>query len=160
MGSTREFTLGVQAMLRLYRWRRIDPVPWALPRKPLSATRVGLISSAGLVAPHQPPFDDAVAGGDWSLREIPIGADPQTLRETHRSESFDRSGMVVDKNLVFPLDRLREMEREGIVGSLGRRALSFMGSITAPGRLLRETAPRAAEIFTEDGVEAALLVPV
>jgi hypothetical protein len=52
------------------------------------------------------------------------------------------------------------MEREGAIGSFNRRALSFMGSITAPGRLIRETAPRAAELFVEDEVDVVLLVPV
>jgi D-proline reductase (dithiol) PrdB len=160
MGQMSEFTLGVRAMLKLYRWRTIDPVPWALPDKPLEQCRVGLVSSAALVLPDQKPFDEGIKGGDWSFREIASDVDPQTLIEAHRSESFDRSGLVIDKNLVFPLDRLREMEREGAIGSFNRRALSFMGSITAPGRLIRETAPRAAELFVEDEVDVVLLVPV
>ncbi len=40
------------------------------------------------------------------------------------------------------------------------RHLSFMGSVTAPGRLVRDTAPRAAELLVEDRVDVALLVPV
>jgi hypothetical protein len=35
-----------------------------------------------------------------------------------------------------------------------------MGSITAPGRLIRDTAPEAAEWLVEDEVDVALLVPV
>jgi hypothetical protein len=35
-----------------------------------------------------------------------------------------------------------------------------MGSITAPGRLTRDTAPVAARRLRDDGVDAALLVPV
>ena len=35
-----------------------------------------------------------------------------------------------------------------------------MGSITAPGRLVRDTAPAAANWLEADQVEAALLVPV
>ena len=160
MGRMSEFSFGVRAMLKLYRWRTIDPVPWAVPDKPLSDCRLGLVSSAGLVLPDQEPFDDSVKGGDWSMRTIPSGADPQVLIESHRSESFDRSGLEADKNLVFPLDRFREMEREGAIASLAPRALSVMGSITAPGRLVKHTAPQAAEMFLEDGVDVAFLVPV
>lgn len=160
MGRMSEFSIGVRAMLMLYRWRRIDPVPWATPDKPLSASRLGLVSSAALVLPGQEPFDERVKGGDWSLRVIPSDVDPRVLVETHRSESFDRAGLEVDRNLVFPVERLREMELEGAIGSLAPRVLSFMGSITAPGRLVKETAPRAADLFEEDGVDVALLVPV
>jgi hypothetical protein len=46
------------------------------------------------------------------------------------------------------------------VGSAAPRHLSFNGSITAPARLVRESAPRAARLFVEDGVHAALLVPI
>jgi len=160
MGEISEFPLSVRAFIRLYRWRRIDPVPHARLRRPLRESRVGLVSSAGLVLPDQTPFDDTIKGGDWSFREIPADVDPQLLVETHRSESFSREGLEQDKNLVFPADRMRELERDGRIGALGRRILSFQGSITAPGRLLRETAPAAAQLFVDDGIEAALLVPV
>lgn len=160
MGTTREFTLGVRAMLRTYRWRRIDPVPWVVPRGPLARSRLGLVSSAGMTLPAQPAFDARRRNGDASFREIPADTNPQQLIETHRSQSFDRSGLAADHNLVFPLDRLRELVRDGIVGSLAPRALSFMGSIVDPAPLVRETAPRAAEIFVRDAVDVALLVPV
>ena len=160
MGEMSEFTLGVRAFLRFYRWRRIDPVPWTVPDKALREARIGLVSSAALVLPDQEPFDEDYKGGDWSLREIPSDVDPQILVETHRSESFDRAGLALDKNLVLPLDRLREMEKENAIGSLNSRTLSFMGSITAPGRLTKTSAPDAAQRFVDDGVDIALLVPV
>ena len=46
------------------------------------------------------------------------------------------------------------------IGSVNRRHLSFMGSIPAPGRLIRDSAPAAAQLLVEDRVDAALLVPV
>jgi hypothetical protein len=48
----------------------------------------------------------------------------------------------------------------GRLGSLNHRHLSWMGSITAVGRLVRESAPAAAQLLVEDRVDAALLVPV
>jgi hypothetical protein len=35
-----------------------------------------------------------------------------------------------------------------------------MGSITAPARLVRESAPAAAQVLVADRVDVALLVPV
>ena len=160
MGEIEEFPLAVRLLLRAYPWRRVDPVPWAPLQRPLAACRLALVSSAAFVAPGQPPFDDAVRGGDPSFREIPADVDLATLRETHRSESFDHSGLARDPNLGFPLERLRELVRAGRIGSLAPRHLSFMGSILAPGRLVKRTAPEAARRLVADGVEAALLVPV
>ncbi len=160
MGELGEFPFSVRAFLKVYPWRRIDPVPWAGLRKPLSECRLALVSSAGFVLPNQSPFDGSIKGGDPSFREIPDNIDPRTLIETHRSESFDHTGLHQDPNLVFPLDRLHELARAGRIGSANRRHLSFMGSITAPGRLIRDTAPPAVRKLAEDGVDAALLVPV
>lgn len=160
MGEIREFSLTTRAFLRAYPWRRIDPVPWAPLRKPLSGCRLALVSSAGFVLPDQERFDESVKGGDPSFRVIPGDVDVSTLVDTHRSETFDHAGLARDPNLAFPLDRLRELVEAGRIGSLNGRHLSFMGSITAPGRLAKRTAPEAVRALVEDGVDAALLVPV
>lgn len=160
MGEIEEFPLAIRLFLRAYPWRRIDPVPWAPLRRPLAECRLALVSSAALVAPGQPAFDASVRGGDPTFREIPTEVDLAALRETHRSESFDHSGIARDPNLAFPLERLRELARAGRIGSLAPRHLSFMGSILAPGRLVKRTAPEAASRLVADGVDVALLVPV
>jgi len=160
MGETSEFSLTVRLFLKAYQWRKIDPVPWTPLRKPLSQCRVALVSSAGFVLPNQQPFDESFRGGDPSFREIPADVDPRTLVETHRSESFDHTGLQQDPNVAFPLDRIREMAAQGRIGSVNHRHLSCMGSITAPGRLMRDTAPPAVRLLVEDQVDVALLVPV
>jgi D-proline reductase (dithiol) PrdB len=160
MGDLSEFTFTVRTFLRLYRWRRIDPIPWAPLSKPLAEAQVALVSTAGFVLPDQQPFDHAVKGGDTSFRTIPSDADLGSLIDCHRSETYDHGGVDGDPNLGLPIDRLRELAAAGIVGSANRRHLSFMGSITAPGRLIAQSAPQAAEILAADGVDAALLVPV
>jgi hypothetical protein len=160
MGQMSEFPLSIRLFLQAYSWRRIDPVPWTIPSKPLSESRLGLISSAGFVGPGDAPFDVAIRGGDASFREIPGHIDVSKLREHHRSESFDHEGLSADPNVAFPIDRLRELVSRGRVGSLNRRHLSFMGSITATKRFQRDVVPEAARLFEEDGVDVALLVPV
>jgi D-proline reductase (dithiol) PrdB len=160
MGSVTEFSLTVRAFLAAYPWRQIDPVPWAPLPKPLSQCRVAIASSAGFVMPGQERFDNSIKGGDWSFREIPGDVDPATLRESHRSGTFDHSGIRRDPNLAFPIDRLRELARSGRIGEVAPRHFSFMGSIVAPGRFLRDTVPAMAGRLVDDGVDVALLVPV
>jgi D-proline reductase (dithiol) PrdB len=160
VGDISEFSLKVQLFLRAYRWRRIDPVPWTPLKKPLSDCRVALVSSAGLVMPGQEPFDAEKRGGDPSFREIPAGVELGTLVDTHRSRSFDHSGIRSDPNLALPLDRLREFQESGRIGRVNRRHISFMGSLTATGVFVADSAPAAARLLVEDGVDVALLVPV
>ena len=68
--------------------------------------------------------------------------------------------MLADRNLAYPLDRLRALAAEGLVGAVAPRHLSFNGSITAPGRLVRDTVPQMADVLRADAVDAALLVPI
>lgn len=160
MGEIGEFSLVNRTFLRAYRWRRIDPVPWTPLEKPLSDCRLALVSSAGFVTPGQSAFDGSIRGGDPSFRSIPSDFSAGDLIDTHRSDSFDHDGMVRDPNLAFPVDRARELVESGRIQSVGEEHISFMGSITAPGRLVRDTAPEIARRLLENQVNVALLVPV
>lgn len=160
MGEFSEFSLRNRALLRAYRWRKIDPVPWTPLRKPLAECRVALVSSAGFVLPDQQRFDESIRGGDASFRRIPSDVDVADLIDTHRSDSFDHTGLARDPNVAFPIDRLRELADAGKVGSVASEHLSFMGSISVTGRLTRGTAPEAAGWLLADEVDVALLVPV
>ncbi len=160
MGEIKEFSLVNRTFLRAYPWRKIDPVPWTPLEKPLSECRLALVSSAAFVTPDQRGFDGSVRGGDSSFRSIPSDFPSADLIDTHRSDSFDHEGMVRDPNLAFPIDRVRELVESGRIQSVGGEHISFMGSITAPRRLVRDTAPEVASRLLEDQVDVALLVPV
>ena len=139
---------------RQARWSR------GVAPKPLAESCVAIITTAAFTLPEQTPFDVSIKGGDYSYRWLPGSLDVRRLETSHRSHAFDREGVLQDANLAFPLDRLREMAAEGLIGTLHEQHLSFMGSITAPGRLIAETAPEAARALRTQGVDLALLVPV
>lgn len=160
MATLDELPLRYRIFVKTYRWRRIDPVPFTPLGKPLAEARVALVTSAGLSVPSDRLFDETIRGGDWSYRVIPDDVDLGSLVESHRSDAFDHAGIERDRNLALPVERLHELAAEGVIGSVNRRHLSFMGSVTAPGRLVKFSAPEAAELFIEDEVDVALLVPV
>ncbi|HEV7766730.1 MAG TPA: glycine/sarcosine/betaine reductase selenoprotein B family protein [Thermoanaerobaculia bacterium] len=160
MANLSELPFSTRLFLKAYPWRRNDPVPWATFRKPLREAKVALMSTAGLVLPTQEPFDNDVRGGDWTFREIPSDAGTKPLIDTHRSESYDHSGVHTDANVAFPIDRIRELAEEGVIGAVNHRHFSLMGSITAPGRLMKHSAPAIADALAADGVDAVLLVPI
>ena len=160
MATLKELDVKLRAFMRFYRYKRYDQTPNTPLEKPLNECRFGLVTTAGLYLPDQPPFDDELKAGDCSYREIPNNIDVQTLQIAHKSTAFDQNGAHEDRNLVFPLDRFRELEEEEIIGELNHRHFGFMGSITAPRRLIKEAAPEVAQAFKTDGVDAVFLTPV
>lgn len=160
MAKLSDLKLTYWLYMKAYRYRRAEWRPGAELRKPLSEARVAVITTAAFYLPDQPAFDETFRGGDYSYRVIPADADLGRLLVAHKSDAFDGAGIESDKNLALPLDRLREMAVEGLIGSVAARHFSFMGSIPAPGRLVSETAPEAASMLREDGVDAVLLTPV
>ena len=160
MGDLSEFPLKYRWYLKTYRWRRIDPVPWTPLKKPLKECRLAMISRAAMVTADQDPFDNFILIGDTGIREILWDVDRATLRETHRSKAFDHTGIRRDPNLAFPVDRLREMAKDGFVASLNHRYFSIMGSVTDPDQLIQNTIPQVVPKLVKDQVDIALLIPV
>ena len=159
MAELGELALWVRAFLKAYPYRKAR---WSKPApvKPLKESKAALVTTAGLHLPEQPPFNSSLKAGDCSYRWIPGDVAVEDLLIAHRSRSFDHDGIEKDRNLCFPLDRFRELVAEGVVGSLNHRHVSFMGSITGPGRLLRQNALEVAQQLRQDGVDSAFLVPV
>jgi D-proline reductase (dithiol) PrdB len=160
MATTSELKMTVRLFLKAYRWRENKPIPWVALEKPLTECRVAVVSSAGFVPIGDQKFDESVRGGDSSFRIVPRETKPSELADSHRSESFDHSAMEADPDLAFPLTRIEELAAEGFIGESAPRHLSYMGSITAPGNLMRESAPAGAAVLVEDQVDLVLLVPV
>lgn len=159
MARLEDLKLTHRLYVETYLFRTVDWAPGARLEKPLSQSKFALISSAGLHLPDQSPFDLAFRGGDFSFRELPNTIDVSQLRIAQRSSDFDQTGAKQDRNLVFPLDRFRELAEQGIISGLNHRHFSFMGSITAPGRLIADSAPKVAAMLREDGIDAVFLSP-
>jgi len=155
-----DMDLKLKLFMKGYPWRRLGAIAPARRSKSLAECRVALVSSAGMVAPGQEPYRFDVKGGDWSWRIIPGDIDVQSLTEHHRSASWDHAGIEADRNMGMPLDRLRELAADGVIGEVAPRHASVMGSITAPGRFIRKTVPEIVEALMADGVDVALMVPV
>jgi D-proline reductase (dithiol) PrdB len=128
--------------------------PFVRPKKPLEASRLALVTTGGVHLPGQPRFDIDDPAGDCSYREIPASADDLTW--THAYYRPDEGG---DLDAVFPLQTLRRLVRDGVVGELSGRHFSFMGAIHDPTSLEEKTAPEVADKMVEDGVDVALLTP-
>lgn len=134
------------------------PVPWALPPADLSRARLILIGSGGLYLPGQRPFAAGALRGDFSWRPIPVDADLATSHLAH--EHYDHTAADLDRNSVFPLDRLRELVATGEIGGLTETHVSFSGYLPDWAEVVDHFAPAIAEYVLQQQADAALLVPV
>jgi len=120
----------------------------------LNERRVAIVTTAGLHLLGDRPFD--VGSADYRI--IPGDAPLANVVMSHISVNYDRSGFQEDINVVFPLERLRELEAEGVIGSVSDFHYSFMGA--SQGQTLETKARELAGLLKRDRVDAVLLTPV
>tara|TARA_B100000953_G_scaffold299642_1_gene300185 strand:- start:3128 stop:3472 length:345 start_codon:yes stop_codon:yes gene_type:complete len=114
-----------------------------------------MVSTAGLHRRTDPPF----TMGSLDYRIIPGDIQFGDLVVSHISANFDRSAFGQDPNVVFPMDRLRELAAAGEIGGVARWHYSFMGAMPDPSRF-EETGEEIGRLMAQDGVDVALLVPI
>ena len=140
-----------------YRWYRAeDPPPWAPMEKALSKSRVGVLCTAGTYVKGQRAFhykDDA------SLRAIPKTTPVEDLRFSHITEQYLPDPRR-DPNCVFPIEPLRRLEREGVVGEIADDLLSCMGGVYSQRRVRERLAPALSERFASQRLDAVFLIPL
>jgi hypothetical protein len=155
-----ELPLHYRVWMRTYPWRTLDPVPFSPLHPPLARARIALITSAGLFRPGlDEPFVESLRG-DPTWRLLPIDTPPAALRLGQTSDAFDRRPIERDVEEAWPVESLQQAQAEGRIGSVHRTSVSFNGSMSAPGRFLRDAAPAIAQGLRKEQVDAALLVPV
>lgn len=134
-----------------------DPVPLARLGRPLAEARLAFVSSAGVQPRDSLPFDVAHPVGDYSWRAVPSSATPSALA-IHQLK-YPTFGAERDLNVIFPIERLRELVAEGVIGSLTPSFFSFIGYNMDPERLERTLAEEIAEAVAAEGADIALLAP-
>jgi len=109
------------------------------------------VTTAGIYHPDDPPF---FAAGDNSFRTIPADAAASELR--YSDEHYPHDCIDVDLNCVFPIDRLRELASEGVIG--GTTASHFsMGFTQQLAEIRRTTIPTIARAVDKVRPDAVIL---
>ncbi|MBI4640471.1 MAG: hypothetical protein HY731_07235 [Candidatus Tectomicrobia bacterium] len=142
-----------------YAAKEFHDIPWTPLKKELSACRVAIVTTAGVHLKSQLPFDMEDRDGDPSYQAIPSSTLTEELMITHKY--YDHSDADKDINIVFPIDRFRELKEEGYVGELASTYYSFMGHIDGPhiATLIEKTAPEVAIRLKGEKVDAVFLTP-
>ena len=143
-----------------YPWFTTEGEPFVKLSKSMADTRVGLVTTGGyFIEGEQEPMRGYPTFGDEvpEIRRIPMDVDPAKLGINH--PGYDHKYAKEDHNANLPLDRLRELTEEGMIGSVSNDSLVLMGLQPNVAPLIQQTIPEIVSAFQQDGVEAALLVP-
>jgi len=140
-----------------YQWTINHDAPWTPLTRPVKESRLTMLTSGGISLCSMPAFDP-MARNDHRLDAIPLtsGAGDFQIHDSY----YDHRDADQDINCQFPIDRLRELEASGEIGSLAPRFWSgFMGRIYNRSKVLTETGPAFAEELKKDGVDLLIAVP-
>jgi glycine/betaine/sarcosine/D-proline reductase family selenoprotein B len=143
---------------RPYRWAQYVEVPFAPLSKPLTESRVALVTTA---APYQPDKGDQGPGAPYNsaakfyrVYALPIEPEPD-LRISH--VGIDRAHTTAEDNRSWlPLRQLKRLAAEGRIGSL---APHVYGAPTNRSHrvTLEQDCPEILERLRADGADVAVL---
>jgi D-proline reductase (dithiol) PrdB len=140
-----------------YRWTVNEKAPFTPLRKPLAACTVSMLTSGGVSRRSAAPWNPD-ARNDLRLDAIAADA-PSDDFQIHDSY-YDHSDADRDLNCLFPIDALRQLERERVIGAVAPRLWSgFMGRIYTRTAVVSEAAPALARELDRDRVDVFVLVP-
>jgi D-proline reductase (dithiol) PrdB len=135
-----------------------DDVPWTPYKGRPSEQTFALVTSGGIyLKDSQPPFDTDSIHGDPSLREIPRTVRQEELGIAHAH--YDHGLAEQDINTIFPIQRLIELETEGIIGKVADTHYSF-SYVNDVVTLVAKTVPKLISRMEAEGVDVLFLVPV
>lgn len=138
------------------KWK-VNSIPWTPLKKALSESNVALVTSGGIITKEQVPFDLNDLNGDCSYREIQSNVQIDQIVISHMY--YDHSDIRVDTEVMFPLNTLKRIQAEGMIGKVNHRHFSFSGGVNNPTPLINQTAPEVAKMLVSDQVDLVLLTP-
>jgi D-proline reductase (dithiol) PrdB len=153
MARLDQFPDPVRSYLAALECPTFESEPW-VEGPPLAQRRIAIISTAGLHPRNTEPFTSL--SGEYKI--IPGDIAGNELVMSHISTNFDRTGFQQDLNVVFPIDRLRELADKGIIGSVAEFHYSFMGA--SDPMTMEAIARNLSSLLKKDHVNGVLLVPI
>src|SRR5438552_12117811 len=106
-------------------------IPYTPLRRELKDCRIALVSTSGAYVEGMQPFSE----NDLTFRLIPSDTDTKRIRFI--PGHFDTSKGAEDANVMFPLDRLRDLVSSGEIRTLSEHQISM--GLTTELRKLKET---------------------
>jgi D-proline reductase (dithiol) PrdB len=127
-------------------------IPYTPRFRELRDSTFALVSTAGVHLRDQEPYN---LEGDNTWRLLPGDVQASQLMLTHGH--YDHSDADQDINCIFPIDRLRELAAEGLIGGVSNRHIGFMGYTQKMRDLYEHAAPEIAKLVARSDADAVLL---
>jgi betaine reductase len=132
------------------------PVPMPAAITDISKATVMLITDGGLVPRGNPDRIEGTAATRWGSYNIE-GRDDLRAEDYEVSHGgYDTRFVQEDPDRLVPLDALREMEKNGVIGKLHNEFLSTCGR-SNPLSNTRRLGREMAEKIKQEGVDAVIL---
>lgn len=137
-------------------------IPWTPLSKPLKDCTIAMVTSSGISLKSDPPFDmerekREPLWGDRSYRIIPRGTTSQDIDVNHLH--INTNWIKQDINVMLPMQRMEELERERVIGRLAPSSYSFYGFQWQSTEFLDTAIKPMSDKMREEGVDAVLLFP-
>jgi D-proline reductase (dithiol) PrdB len=131
----------------------VTPPPvWADVTKELKDMKIAIATAAGVHLKSDKRFNLA---GDFTFRKIPGDAPSDELMVSHGG--YDNGDVNKDINCMFPIDRLRELVKEGFIKEIAPTHIGFMGGGGNQQKFREETGPTIAQILKDEGVDGVIM---
>jgi hypothetical protein len=127
---------------------------WCPLKKPLTESRLALLSSAALRLADQKPF---IPREDTSYRLV--SSDPAAGEIIIDHHSGIGRVPRQDPEIVFPRSALQMLAKRGVIGALAPFHVSFMGGLRCHKEIETEIAPAISRELKRAEVDVALLAP-
>lgn len=132
---------------------RVDPNPAV---KDLAHTKVAIVTSGGVVPQGNPDRIESSSATKYGIYDI-TGMNSLSAKDFMTVHGgYDRAFVTKNPNLVVPLDVMRDLEKEGVIGELANYFVTTTGTGTSVGN-----AKGFGEDFSKklvaDGVGAVIL---
>jgi len=133
-----------------------DRVPPNPAVKDLARAKIALVTSGGIVPKGNPDKIESSSASKFGKYDIAGLAD--LTGETHQTAhgGYDPVYANEDPDRVLPVDVMRELEKEGVIGELHRFYYATVGNGTSVANARRYAQAIAAEL-KQDGVQAVIL---
>jgi glycine reductase complex component B subunit gamma len=122
----------------------------------ITKTKIALVTSGGIVPKHNPDRIESSSASKYGKYDISGVMDltEETYETAHGG--YDPVYANLDADRVLPVDVLRDMEKEGLIGELHRYFYTTVGNGTSVANAKKYAAEIAKELI-KDGVQAVIL---
>jgi|GEM_PF-234778 len=140
-------------------YRAMEPIKntdWVPFEKKLLESKIAFISVVGAYLKDQKPFTKQETNSDYDFRILGLDFDKEKLEL--QSLDWEPGEAQADLNVVFPIERLILLQKEGLIGKIHEEIYSFAG-YSGKRELLQKSVSKMIRSLKESEVDGVLIIP-